>query len=93
MKDMTMVSSNMNNTTIAKYLIFKTQFTKNGKTINKKYVLIGSSNRLNEAKKIFNKAKNDTENLGIFQVQITELWRDTTLIAVDERRNKSLRIR
>lgn len=88
-----MVSSNMNNTTIAKYLIFKTQFTKNGKTINKKYVLIGSSNRLNEAKKIFNKAKNDTENLGIFQVQITELWRNTTLIAVDERRNKSLRIR
>ena len=90
---MMVFTDNMNNTTIAKYLIFKTQFTKNGKTINKKYVLIGSSNRLNEAKKIFNKAKNDTENLGIFQVQITELWCDTTLIAVDERRNKSLRIR
>ena len=69
-----------------KYLIFKTQFTRNGKKENKKYTLIGSSSRLVDARKIFNQTKNDLNGLKPYQVQITELWKDTTLIDVDERR-------
>lgn len=75
-----------------KYLIFKTQFTKNGRKENRKYTLVGSTSRLIEAKKIFNKAKKDLNDLKPYQVQVTELWNGETLIDVDERR-KSLRIR
>lgn len=75
-----------------KYLIFKTQFTKNGRKENRKYTLVGSTSRLVEAKKIFNQAKNDLNGLKPYQVQVTELWNGETLIDVDERR-KSLRIR
>lgn len=69
-----------------KYSIFRTRFTKNGRTPKKNYVLMGETNNLNEAKKIFNKAKKDTIDLKEWQMQITELWLETTLIDVDERR-------